>query len=72
LFQGRKIATYQGLLLGPAPRLELAFVFDRVGDAIEPLREDQRDGPAISRVAAKNPIIVLGNARPSAVRVVLM
>ena len=54
-----KIAAHEGCFLGTAPLLELAFAFDRVGDAIEPLREDQGYGSARFCVAAERAGVVL-------------
>src|SRR3954451_8391270 len=57
------IAAHQRFLLRPRPSLALSFGLDRVRDRIEMLRECQRDGPALGRVATEYPRVVLGHTR---------
>jgi len=40
-----KIAANERLLLGPAPSLDPSFGFDRVCDAVKPVRKDKFYGP---------------------------
>jgi hypothetical protein len=60
LVQRPEIPSHEGLLLRPAPLLEFTFVFDGVGDTVEPLREDQRYRSSARGVPAKCSGVVLG------------
>ena len=54
------VAADERFLLGAAPFLQLALVFNRIRNSIEPLRENQLHGPASYSVALECPGIVLG------------
>src|SRR6185312_12170987 len=70
LFQGREITSNESLLFRPAPFLQLALVLDRVGDTIEPLRENQchrtpgcSEATKRSRIMLSNPYFKRGSRR---------
>jgi hypothetical protein len=54
-----KIAAHKSFFFGSAPFLEFALALDRVGDAVEPLRVDQRHRPVRLRVAVERAGVVL-------------
>src|SRR6185312_1986124 len=58
--QCHEIALYESLFLGAAPLLEPAFILDRVGDPLEPLRENECYGSTRCRVTAERARIMLG------------
>jgi hypothetical protein len=62
LLEGCDIVANESFLLGPAPSLEPSFTLDGIRDAIKPLRKDQFDRQAGSRVSRKRSSIVLGNS----------
>src|ERR1700721_1917969 len=62
LLEGCDIVANESFLLGPAPSLEPSFTLDGIRDAIKPLRKDQFDRQAGSRVSWKRSSIVLGNS----------
>ena len=56
-----ELAANQSLLLRARPALDLSLCLDRIGDPIEPLREDQGDGTALRRIAAECSGVVLSH-----------
>jgi hypothetical protein len=61
LVQRGHVASDEGLLLCSAPFLDLALVFDRIRDSIEPLREHQFYWPARLRVSPEYSVVVLSD-----------
>jgi hypothetical protein len=59
LLKSGKIAAHESFLLGAAPFLQLAFASDRIGNAIEPLREDEGHGATRLCVALERTSIML-------------
>ena len=55
----RHIASHESFLFRATPFLELAFRFDCVGEALEPLREEESDWPARFGIPFECSVIVL-------------
>src|SRR5271156_2873103 len=58
----RPVAGYQGLLLGPAPALQLSFRGNRVRDLIEALRPHKLNGSARKCIGRMRARLMLGDA----------
>src|SRR6185437_13682421 len=61
--QQGEITANEGLLLGPAPSLELSFGFNGIRSAIKPLRKHQFDRASRLGVTRKCSRVVLMNSR---------
>jgi hypothetical protein len=58
-----EITPREGFFLDPAPLLQLPFVFDGIGNVVEPLREYQRYRPSSCSIAAKRSSVMLCNSQ---------
>ena len=61
LVQRGHVTSDEGLLFCAAPFLDLAFVFDRIRDPIEPLREDELYRPTCLCISRECSVVVLGD-----------